>query len=717
MQTPVEGRPLLAEYCRAGWHLVPIPLGQKGPVAARWNVRELTVSDPAIAEWLDGNVGLAHAYSNTCAIDIDDLAKCSAWLGERGINLARLLDAPEAVRIESRPGRAKLLYALPKPMPSFKLGSLELRCATSTGLTVQDVLPPSIHPDTGRPYEWAYGSPAGHWSLLPPLPPQLAALWQQLIAVKAPKAPHPRNAVYAEDMARLREILEDLDPDASYEDGRTGWIAVGMALHHETRGTGGGLALWNEWSSRGKKYQGLADLETHWRSFRLDHESPRTLASLRASRPAQADEFKDLTQEPSSTLAVAPGAEPDPKLPPPLTGQAREKAIQALRGVRRTRNGTIEARISNIVSVLGLADICGSHLSLDQFQDAIMIAGRDEQWRPLTDSDYVSLRIWLETVGNCDPISHEMIRHAVALVAEQHKMDSAQIWLKSLTWDGVPRIECFCPQYLGTFDTEYERAVGLYLWTALAARIADPGCQADMVPVLIGRQGVGKSTTVQSLVPSPDQYVELRLDEPDDVIARKLRGVLVAELAEMRGLRAADVDRVKAFITRRHERWVPKFKEFATNYARRSLIIGTTNDEEFLPPDTEHRRWLPLHVDIVNTDLIKRDREQLWAEGYACWQRHGIHWRGADTLAAPARQLAAMEDNWAEQIAQWLHDNPADHYRMADIMTNAIGLDHRAATRAHELRVARALHGLGYARRATRVRGRVTKVWMLDPTA
>jgi predicted P-loop ATPase len=162
---------------------------------------------------------------------------------------------------------------------------------------------------------------------------------------------------------------------------------------------------------------------------------------------------------------------------------------------------------------------------------------------------------------------------------------------------------------------------------------------------------------------------------------------------------------------------VPKFKEFATNYARRSLIIGTTNDEEFLPPDTEHRRWLPLHVDIVNTDLIKRDREQLWAEGYACWQRHGIHWRGADTLAAPARQLAAMEDNWAEQIAQWLHDNPADHYRMADIMTNAIGLDHRAATRAHELRVARALHGLGYARRATRVRGRVTKVWMLDPTA
>jgi putative DNA primase/helicase len=71
-----EGRPILAEYIRnAGWALVPIPTGKKGPVTPRWNARDMCVQDPEIAEWLDGNVGLAHAYSGTCAIDIDDLAK------------------------------------------------------------------------------------------------------------------------------------------------------------------------------------------------------------------------------------------------------------------------------------------------------------------------------------------------------------------------------------------------------------------------------------------------------------------------------------------------------------------------------------------------------------------------------------------------------------------------------------------------------------------
>lgn len=290
-------------------------------------------------------------------------------------------------------------------------------------------------------------------------------------------------------------------------------------------------------------------------------------------------------------------------------------------------------------------------------------------------------------------------------------MDTAQIWLESLKWDGVERIERFCPDYFGTPDSRYTRAVGLYLWTALAGRVAEPGCQADMVPVLIGRQGVGKSRGVQALVPSPEHYVEVRLDEPDDAIARKCRGVLVGELAEMRGLRAADIERVKAFVTRTQERWVPKYKEFATNYARRFIIVGTTNDEEFLPSDTEHRRWLPVHTKQVNVARIRDDREQLWAEGLVRFTVDGIHWSGMDALAVEARAAASGEDPWDMRIALWIHENPAPHFRMADIMIHAIGLDTRTTTRVHELRVANTLRGLGYERTQARIGKSVQKVW------
>ena len=704
-----QSRPLLAEYCAHGWALVPIPTGQKGPLTTGWNRRELCITDPEIAEWLDGNIGLAHAYSGTCAIDIDDLARSVTYLEQRGIDLAALLEAPDAVRIESRPGRAKLIYTIASPRISFKLGPLELRCASGSGLTLQDVLPPSIHPDTGKPYAWAYGSPAGHWGLAPPLPPELDAFWSSLIAVKAPK---PTRAPVAdrETLPVLRAVLETLDPDAPYDE----WIGIGMAIHHETKGRPSGLALWNEWSSTGQKYRGLADLEAHWRSFRLDHENPRTLASFTRGAPASPDEFPRLPDpEPS-----APPAAPEAGRREVLTGAARDKAIEALRGIKRSKQGTIEARISNVVSVLGVPRLCGHELALDDFLDSIMVCPEGTQeWRAFTDADYVTLRVILETVGGCDPIGHEMMRQAVSLVAETNRFDTAQLWLGGLQWDGTPRVETFCHRYFGTIDTPYERAVSRYLWTALAGRVIKPGCQADMVPVFIGRQGVGKSRGVQAMVPSPNQYVELRLDEPDDVIARKTRGILAAEFAELRGLRAADVERVKAFVTRTHERWVPKFKEFATNYPRRFLIIGTTNDEEFLPNDNEHRRWLPLHVDRVDVAAIRRDMEQLWAEGAVLFTAEGIAWQGIDALAKPAREAAAVTDTWTEAVAAWLEQNRAPHYRLADILSNALGVDNRVATRAHELRVGRILHSLGYVRTSKREGGRVVKVWIFDPTS
>lgn len=718
-----EGRPILAEYCRAGFALVPIPHGQKRPVTDRWNTRELCVTDPALAEWLDGNIGLAHAYSGTCALDVDDLARAVTYLGERGIDLSELLEAPDAVRVESRAGRTKLLYRLTEPLPSYNLKCIELRCATANGLTVQDVLPPSIHPDTHKPYEWAFGSPAAHWSALPMIPGNLLAFWQSLMNRQTAKPARDSLRGRAE-AGRLRELLAHHDPDAGYDD----WIAVGMALHHETRGAPVGLALWNEWSSTGQKYRGLGDLETHWRSFRVDRDNPRTLATLERKAPATSDEFPDLSDEPSPRLpnaqpAPSPAVADGPRLPgqlpdTPLTGAARDRAIAGLRGVRRGKLGTIEARISNVVAVLSVPEMTGADLALDEFLDAVMIREKGNEWRPFLDSDYTSLRVWLETAGNCDPIGHEMMRHAVTLVAERQRFDTAQLWLRDLEWDGIERIDHFCPLYLGTLDEPYERAVGRYLWTAIAGRVMQPGCQVDMVPVLIGKQGVGKSRGVQAMVPMPDHYVELRLDEPDDAIARKMRGTLVAEFAEMRGLRAADVERVKAFITRTHEKWVPKYKEFATNYARRFLIIGTTNDEEFLPADTEHRRWLPVHVDQVRVDQIAADRDQLWAEGLHAWRQSGVAWRHLDQLAKPAREKAAVTDSWQEDIATWLDANPAPRYRIADILTNALGIDSRSSTRAHELRVGRVLHALGYVRKSHREKsGRVVSAWVFDPTS
>lgn len=289
-----------AEYAAAGWRLCAIDRGRKSPTYDGWN----TTPIPADAvPGLDG-AGLLHALSGTCAVDIDDLSAARPWLAARGIDVDALLGAPDAVRIDSgRPGRAKLLYRLKRPLRTLKpKGSgLELRCATADGKSVQDVLPPTIHPDTGKPYRWAYGEPLiGDWRALPAIPAALLALWRELAgaepAAAAGTAPAASPAATA-TLVQLRKLVEGRDPDCAYDD----WIRVGMALHHETGGAAEGLALWDEWSRRGKKYKGEADLRVHWFSFQsTPGKRVATVASLRAETAAAADEFEVIPVEPPS---------------------------------------------------------------------------------------------------------------------------------------------------------------------------------------------------------------------------------------------------------------------------------------------------------------------------------------------------------------------------------------------------------------------------------
>jgi predicted P-loop ATPase len=294
-------------------------------------------------------------------------------------------------------------------------------------------------------------------------------------------------------------------------------------------------------------------------------------------------------------------------------------------------------------------------------------------------------------------------------------MDTAQKWLGNLKWDGVPRVDSFMPRYMGTIDATYERSVGKYLWTALAGRIMSPGCQVDMVPILVGKQGLGKTQGIKALVPNKDFYVEIRLDEPDDTIARKMRGTLVGELAELRGLRTADLDRIKAFVTRTDEKWTPKYMEFATTFSRRLVMIGTTNEDEFLVDD-ENRRWLPVRTVGVNVDAIMRDRDQLWAEAMEIWLAEGVQWQDAERLARSAQADYVVEDNWGPMVKTWLEDNNTGPLRIHDVLLQAVGLGPTQVNRSHELRVGKILRECGFHKTVTTVGGIRGKFWVSPKT-
>lgn len=272
------------DYVEHGWKLCLIQRGQKGPRMEGWNVEENAITTVERAIHLE-SAGLCHAYSGTCAFDIDDLAAATVWLAAKGIDVQALLDAPDAVQIISgRKNRGKLIYGLPTPLPSktFAEGAFELRCGTSTGRTAQDVLPPSKHP-SGSPYEWK-----GDWKALPPIPEALLLLWRNEVFAPEHKIVDPTasGATVGGSLEGIADILSRKDPNCGYDE----WIKIGMAVHHESGGSGAGLELWDKWSFNGRTYPGAQSLMDHWRSFGQS-KTPITFESLRKTDVAGADDF------------------------------------------------------------------------------------------------------------------------------------------------------------------------------------------------------------------------------------------------------------------------------------------------------------------------------------------------------------------------------------------------------------------------------------------
>lgn len=172
-----------AEYIEHGWRLAALRPGQKGPYQHGWQHLELDAghwrSCPS-----DG-MGVILGPSGVASIDVDEMSSAKTALRALGIDLAALLEADDAVRIVSREGRAKLLYRVDEDQREVVCRKRALNWRTPNkssfcviefraGEGLQDVLPPSIHPTTERPYEWR-----GDWRQMPRLPDALLEVWRQ----------------------------------------------------------------------------------------------------------------------------------------------------------------------------------------------------------------------------------------------------------------------------------------------------------------------------------------------------------------------------------------------------------------------------------------------------------------------------------------------------------------------------------------------------------
>jgi predicted P-loop ATPase len=531
------------------------------------------------------------------------------------------------------------------------------------------------------------------------------------------------NVTDRPDLARVREALDAIPNDGEGLDYEP-WRNLLFAVHHATGGSNEGLELFHEFSARSAKYDEI-DTDRWWNHADANREGGITSETLfhvarEAVLPAQVEaDFQELAADVIEVdvvqVAAAPAAAPSVQVFPSLT-------------FLRDTNGLIKVTQRNLLTAIGSPEWLGLHVAHDTFRDEILVAPVDRpgEWRPLAETDYTLIQARLDDGRFKTTPGKDMVRDAVRAIGSRNQFDSAIKWLREVvpTWDGVKRIEQFYSQYLNTEDSEYARSLGLYTWTALAARCLDPGHKADMMPIWVSKQGTKKSSSIAAMVVDRAHFAEISLHMEDDDLARRMRGKLVCEIAELHGMKTREIESIKAFLTRTEDVWVPKYVELARSYQRRCIFIGTANGNQFLADPTGNRRFLPTWVGEIDIDAIERDRLQLWAEARELFDRSGLAFSWAERLAENEHDKFKARDPWHDDIATYVHSiDPHNEwgYSRAEVgvsttqvLRECLCIETARMDRGKEMRVADVLRELGMTSIRVMQGAAKTRVWKLQ---
>jgi predicted P-loop ATPase len=234
--------------------------------------------------------------------------------------------------------------------------------------------------------------------------------------------------------------------------------------------------------------------------------------------------------------------------------------------------------------------------------------------------DYSGVRNYIETVyGIAGTLK---VDDALALEFERHSFHPVREYLQELEWDGVERIDTLLIDYLGAKDTIYVREAMRKMLVGAVARIFVPAIKFDYVLVLVGaEQGSGKSSLLDWL--GGTWFSDTFLTVQGKEALEQIQGAWIIEMAELSGLRKAEVEAVKHFITKREDTFRAAYARTSETYKRQCVFFGTTNNKGFLRDPSGNRRFLPVDVHglqvVDNPELMElldsqEIRQQVWAE-------------------------------------------------------------------------------------------------------
>jgi putative DNA primase/helicase len=316
------------------------------------------------------------------------------------------------------------------------------------------------------------------------------------------------------------------------------------------------------------------------------------------------------------------------------------------------------------------------------------------------------------------------VESAVLQIAAEKPYHPVRDYLNGLQWDGQERIHRLLAEVLHSEPTDTKQRIMRWWMISAVARGLNPGCKVDSVLILQGEQGRKKSMFFSTLVGKREWFSDSQVDLQNKDAYQLLHSCWIWEWGELETLmRARRMSAVKNFVSSAQDSFRAPYAKTTRLYLRSSVIVGSTNEKEFLSDPTGHRRWWVVDVHgRVNYALLADWRDQLWAEAVTYYRANELWYAEGEEEEGELTELAQqyeVRDAWEELILNWAAA-PRDAslewqpFSTADVLTQALEKPIGQWTRGDEMRVVDILARAGYKkdRNATeRALGGRSRLW------
>lgn len=359
-----------------------------------------------------------------------------------------------------------------------------------------------------------------------------------------------------------------------------------------------------------------------------------------------------------------------------------------MRGMLWKSRGVLEDCRENVFLLLTQHPAWAGIIAWDDFARRVVKRRRTPtgaepgEW---TGEDDMELGLWMAQQVRFLVKGEGTITTGVGMAAARAKFHPIAEYLAALPeWDGIGRVDFWLEECMGASaeNVNYLRLVGRLFLIGMIARVMEPGCKWDYMPIFEGVQGKGKSTALRILGGQWFADTQLRIGDKDAYM--QLDGVWLYEIGEMDSFNRSETTAVKAFVTTQRDRYREPYARRIIERPRQVAFAGTTNQGEYLKDTTGNRRFWPIRCrGRIDLDKLAEWRDQLFAEALLLY-RKGFQWRPTREQEAdwirPEQEAREIVDPWLMPLQDYLYAaerviGEQNEFTSYELLTKALGVD------------------------------------------